>query len=163
MVGGGMAFEIGHDDLVGDVSGCGRKVIPRPEALPPVALAHVLEFLLDSARGTPLGSLDELADRDMRRNVDEQVDVVSRQSSTDDGHPHLSADLVDDVTHPDPNIADEHLVPILGCPDEMMAVMKERVTAVTVRHSWFPLGSETSRPAGGLTSQRIPAIDRVQG
>lgn len=87
--------------------------------------------------------------------------MIAGQGATNDGYSHFSADLPDDVTDPDPDIADEHLVLVLRSPDEMVAMMQERVTAVAVRHSWYPQGSETSRPSGVLTSLRIPAIGRA--
>ena len=68
-----MAFQIGGDHVIGDVAGCGREVAPRPESLPPVPFADVLEFLLDASRRTAFGLLDELADRNVRRDLDEEV------------------------------------------------------------------------------------------
>ena len=44
-----MPVEVGHDNVFGDVAGCGREVSPAPEALPPVAFADVFELLLDLA------------------------------------------------------------------------------------------------------------------
>lgn len=62
-----MAFQIGGDDVIGDVAGCSREVTPRPEPLPPIPLPDVLEFLLDASGRTAFSLLDELADRDVRR------------------------------------------------------------------------------------------------
>ncbi len=45
-----MAVEIAHDDVIGDVAGCGGEVAPAPEPLAPVAFADVFELLLDFAR-----------------------------------------------------------------------------------------------------------------
>lgn len=45
----GMAVEISHDDVIGDVAGGGREVAPAPEPLAPVALTDMLELLLDLA------------------------------------------------------------------------------------------------------------------
>jgi hypothetical protein len=58
----GMAVEITIDDVIGDVAGRGREVASLPEALPPIALADVLEFLLDLARRTPLCAAHEITD-----------------------------------------------------------------------------------------------------
>lgn len=131
----GMAVQVAHDDIIGDVAGCGREVAALPEALSPVAFADVLELLLDLARRAALGSAHEIADRDMRRDFDEHVDMIARQSAVDDGHSHFVADLPNDLADPEPDIADQHLVPVLRCPDEMVAMMECRVTAAAIRHS----------------------------
>ena len=130
-----MSVEVTHDDVFGDVAGGCREVAPAPEALAPIAFADVLELLLDLARGTPLGPTDEVADRDMRRYLDEHMDVIARQSAVDDGYAHLLADLPDDLAHPQTHITDEHLVPVLRRPDEVVAMMKSRVTTLAVAHS----------------------------
>ena len=43
----GMRIEISHDEVIGGVARGGRKVAALPEALPLIALADVLELLLD--------------------------------------------------------------------------------------------------------------------
>jgi hypothetical protein len=53
-------------------------------------------------------------------------------------------------------------VPVLPCPDEMVAMMKSCVTTLAVGHSLQPRKSETSRLAGGLTFPRLQAIERVE-
>lgn len=159
----GMFVQIVHDDVVGDVTGSGREVTSRPEPLAPVAFADVLELLLDFPRRTSFGPVDEVADRDMRRYLDEQVDMVARQGAVDDGHAQLRANLPDDVPHSDPHLALQCLVAVLGSPDDMVTMMENRVTAGRISHSLYPRESETSRPPGGLTFPRIQAIARVEG
>ena len=63
------------------------------------------------------------------------MDVIARQGAVDDGHAHFVADLLDDLAHPEADITDEHLVPILRSPDDMVAMMKSRVTTLAVAHS----------------------------
>ena len=130
-----MSVEIAHDDVIGDVARSGREVAPAPEALTPVAFADVLELLLDLARRAALGAAHEVADRDMRRYFHEHMDVIARQRPIDDRHAHLGADLPDDLAHSDPDLAMQHLVAVLGCPDDMVAMMKSRVTTLAVAHS----------------------------
>jgi hypothetical protein len=74
-----MSVEISHDDVIGDVAGCGREVAALPEALAPVALSDVFELLLDLARRAPLGTTYEVTDRDVRRDFNEHVHVIARQ------------------------------------------------------------------------------------
>ena len=45
----GMAVQVSHDDVIGDVAGRCREVAAVPEALTPISLANVLELLLDLA------------------------------------------------------------------------------------------------------------------
>ena len=122
--GRGMFVQIVQDDIVGDVAAGGREVAPRPEPLAPVALADMLELLLDLARRAPLGFTHELADPDVGQNFDEHVDMIPRQHPADDGHAHLGANLPDDVAHPRADLPVQHLVAILGRPGDMIAMVK---------------------------------------
>ena len=63
----------------------------------------------------------------MRRDFDEHVDVIARQRAGDDRHAHFSADLLDNLANSGPDLAVEHLEPVLGRPDDMGAMMKCRV------------------------------------
>lgn len=45
-----MFVQVTQDSVIGDVAGCNREVAALPEALAPVALADMLELLLDFAR-----------------------------------------------------------------------------------------------------------------
>ena len=106
----------------------------------------MLEFLLDASRRTAFGLLDELADRYVRRYLDEQVHVILRQGAADNVYAHLSADLPHDVPHPQAHVADQNLVTVLRSPDDVEPVMKQGVRAAAVRHIGYPRRSETSRP-----------------
>ena len=73
-----MSVKITHDNVIGDVAGGGREVAPAPEALAPVALADMLELLLDLAGRASFCPANEIADRDMRLYLDEHMDVIAR-------------------------------------------------------------------------------------
>ena len=45
-----MFVEVTQDSVIGNVAGCVREVAALPEALAPVALANMLELLLDFTR-----------------------------------------------------------------------------------------------------------------
>src|SRR5579871_3807542 len=130
-----MSVEIPHDDVFGDVACGGREVAPAPEPLAPVAFADMLELLLDLARRAALGAAHKVTDRDMRRDFHEHMDVIARQGTVDDRHAHLGAHLSNDLAYPETDIADEHFVPVLGCPNDMVTMMKSRVTTLAVAHS----------------------------
>src|SRR3546814_539274 len=89
----------------------------------------MLELLLDLARGPALCPSDEVADGDVRRDFDEHMDVVARQHAIDDRHPQLVANLLDDLAHPEPHLAMQHLEPIFRCPDDMIAMRSEEHTS----------------------------------
>ena len=134
----GMPVEISHDDIIGYVAGSGREVSPLPEALSPVPFADMLEFLLDLARRSAFCATDEVADGDMRRDLDEHMDVVARQRAIDDRHAHLGTDLPDDLSDPQAHFAPQHLEPIFRRPDEMIAMMEGGVTTGRIPHIQYP-------------------------
>ena len=88
----------------------------------------------------------------MRRDFDEQVDVIARQRAVDDRHAHFSADLLDNLADSEPDLAVEHLEPVLGRPDDMVAMMKCRVAtggiadSVSVAEASIRLKSEGFLP-----------------
>ena len=88
----------------------------------------------------------------MRRDFDEQVDVIARQRAVDDRHAHFSADLLDNLADSGPDLAVEHLEPVLGRPDDMVAMMKCRVAtggiadSVSVAEASIRLKSEGFLP-----------------
>jgi len=92
----------------------------------------MLELLLDFARRATLGSSHEVTDRDVRRDFNEQMDVIARQHTVDDLHAQLVTHLPDDLAHSEPDRAVQHLVTVFGCPDDMIAMMKCRVTPLAV-------------------------------
>ena len=63
------------------------------------------------------------------------MDMIARQHTLDDLHAHFTTDLPDDVPHPLPQFPLEHLVAILGDPDDVIAVVKNRVTSSAVGHT----------------------------
>src|SRR3546814_2937301 len=66
------------------------------------------------------------------------MDVVARQHTIDDGHPQLVANLLDDLAHPQADLAMQHLEPIFRRPDDIVATVKSRVTTLAVAHSFYP-------------------------
>ena len=111
-------------DIISDVStGC-AEISPGPKSPPPIALADFRELHLDLVGRTPFGALHEIADGNVGRHRDEHVDVIARQHTLDDLHTHFTADLPDNVPHPLPQFPLQHLVAILGDPDDVIAVIK---------------------------------------
>ena len=69
----------------------------------------------------------------MGRYRDEHMDMIARQHTLDDLHAHFTTDLPDDVPHPLPQFPLQHLVAILGDPDDVIAVVKNRVTSSAMK------------------------------
>ena len=98
----------------------------------------MLELLLDFARRASLDAAHEVADRDLGRDFDEHVDMIGRQDPADDRDVHFSADLLDDVAHPQADLPVQDLEPVFGCPDNVVTMVKDRVTAGAACHSLYP-------------------------
>jgi hypothetical protein len=128
-----MFVEVTQDDVIGDVAGRGGEVTALPEALAPIALADVLELLLDFARRSPPGTAAEVADRDMRRDFHEHVDMIARQYAMNDRHAHFGTNLSNDLQDPQAHLAMQHFEPIFRRPDPMVAMMKCRVATAMGR------------------------------
>ncbi len=62
------------------------------------------------------------------------MDMVARQHTVDDRHAHLRTDLPDDLANPQAHLTVQHLEPIFRRPDEMITMMKCRVTTAAVAH-----------------------------
>ena len=135
---GGVELEVFDDDLIRDVARGGREVASCPEALPPEAFADVLELLLDFARRASFDASDEVADGDVGRDFDEHVDMVAGEDAADDGDVELGADLLDDLSHAQPDFTVEDLEPVFGRPHDVVAMVKKRVTPAAVGHSLYP-------------------------
>ena len=80
------------------------------------------------------------------RHRDKHVDVIARQHALDDLHAHFTADLPHNVPHRLPQFPLQHLVAILGDPDDVIAVIKNRMTAGAVGQG----SSQSPSKDGGL-------------
>src|SRR5437588_5016612 len=129
-----VALNILKYDVISDVPTGRAEISSRPESAAPIALADFWELHLDFVGRTPLGALHQIADGDVGRHRDEHVDVIARQHPLDDLNAHFTTDLPDDVPHPLPQFPLQYLVAILGDPHDMIAVVKNRVTAGAVGH-----------------------------
>ena len=71
----------------------------------------------------------------MWRDVYKHMDVIGRQYAPDHPHSHLLTNLADHVADPFADCPAQDLVAVFGNPDNMIAVMKNRVTSGPVDHS----------------------------
>ena len=123
-----MLVKILKYDIVRDVATRGGEVAPSPEMPPPVALAQVRELHLHPMRRPSLDAPHEVADRNMRRDFHEHMDMFSRQNAGYDLDAQFSAHLPDNRSYPLPQRAFQHLVAILRDPDDVIPMVKNRVT-----------------------------------
>ena len=73
----------------------------------------MLELLMDLARRPALYSAHEIADRDVQRDFDQDMNVIARQGSVEDRDARVSAYLPDDFAIPQTDIAERHSGPAL--------------------------------------------------
>ena len=64
----------------------------------------------------------------MRRDFHEHMDMFPRQNAGDDRYAEFRADLPDNRSYPLPQRAFQHLVAILRDPDDVIPMVKNRVT-----------------------------------
>ena len=62
------------------------------------------------------------------------MDMVARQHAPDDLDAVLSANLTANVTHPQLNVALQHLVAILGRPNEVVTMVENAMFARGILH-----------------------------
>ena len=112
----------------------GTEIAPCPEMPAPVSLSQFGKLNLDFARGAPLDPPHYVAHRAMGRDRDEHVDMIGGQHPLDDRDPNFLAHLTGNLADPLANRAREHLFTVLGDPNEVIAVMINRVFAFVILH-----------------------------
>ena len=127
-----MPLDIVLDHLVSDVASRASEVTARPHPLAPIVPLDGLELTLHLVAGVPFDTLHELADGDLWRNGDEDVDMICCNNSTDDLHVHLRADLARQVAEAMRNLASKHSLAILRRPDQVQMNSKDTVAAMSV-------------------------------
>src|SRR6202163_4514009 len=125
--------------------------LPEPEMPPPVALAQVRELHLHPMRRPSLDAPHEVADGNMRRDFHEHMDMFSRQNAGYDLDAQFSAHQPDNRSYPLPQRAFQHLVAILRDPDDVIPMVKNRVTPACVAH-------RLTDPIGVVAEERLPAL-----
>jgi len=95
-----------------------EKIPAAPKVAAPIALFKIWEFSLHFVGRAALHQTHQVTDGQLWRDRHEHVDMVARQHSSDDLDAVLSTDLAADVTNPQLNVALQHLVAILGRPND---------------------------------------------
>ncbi len=148
-----MLPQILENDVIRYITACRAKVASGPKPASPIPFAEFGKFLLNFARGTALHPLHELTDGNMRRDFDKHMDVIAGENTVDDFHAELRANLPDDCTDSLAYFPTQNFVTVLGNPNDMVAMMKNRMTSGRVTHSLSP-ENEGLAPAGTLIFRR---------
>ena len=143
-----MLLQVLKYDVFGDGAVGGREVPASPKPPAPVAFLELREFALHLVGGPPLHQPHEVTYSQLGRDRHEHVDVIGRQHAADDVDTLLAAHLATDIADPKSNIACQHLVAILGRPDEVIAVIENAVAAGGILHDRI-LGKMNLRPGSG--------------
>jgi len=120
------------DDLVSDMAAAAAKVAPRPDMAAPKALPHMRKFGQQPIGAFALHPLDQATDRNVRWDRDHHMDMVRRDVPLEDIDAGLLALFTDDGTDPFCDLTAQHLVAILGDPDDMEVDGKRRMGAMAI-------------------------------
>lgn len=113
---------------------CGAEITPSPEMTAPVSLLQFGKLHLDFARSASLHTPHDITHRMVGWDRNEHVDMVRGQHPLDDGDPNFLAYLSGNLANSLPDRACQHLLTVLGDPDEVVAVMIYRVFSLVILH-----------------------------
>ena len=128
----GLLCNIGFDDLVGDVADTAATVAPRSYMASPKALPHMRKFGQQTIGAFAFHPLDQATDRDVGWDRDHHMDLIGRDMPLEDIDAGLLALFTDDGTNPFCDLPAQHLMAILGDPDDMEVDGKRRMGAMAI-------------------------------
>ena len=120
------------DDLVSDIAAAAAEVAPCPHMAAPKALPHMGKFGQQTIGAFAFHPLDQATDRDVRGDRDHHMDMVWRDVPLEDIDAGLLTLFTDDGTNPFCDLTAQHLVAILGDPDNMEVDGKRRMGAMAI-------------------------------
>ena len=120
------------DDLVSDIAAAAAEVAPRPDMAAPKALPHLWKFGEQTIGAFAFHPLDQTTDRHVRGDRDHHMDMVWRDVPLEDIDAGLLTLFTDDGTNPFCDLTAQHLVAILGDPDNMEVDGKRRMGAMAI-------------------------------
>ena len=107
------------DHLVRDVAAGDGEIASCPEVASPEGLADGGEEGEELVGAFPFEALHEVGNGEVRRVGGEEVDMIDRHFPRDDLDVLLLADLTDEIPDFFPHLPVEHLLTVLGDPDEV--------------------------------------------
>ena len=128
----GLLRNVRLDDLVGDVATAAAEIPSSPDMAAPKPLPQVRKFGEETIGAFPFHPLDQATDGDVWRDRHHDMDMVRRDMALENVYPGLLAFLADDGADPFGNLTAQHLMAILGDPDDMEVDGKCRMGAMTI-------------------------------
>jgi hypothetical protein len=104
-----LVFDVGRNDLIGDISAAATEVAARPDVPAPELFAQVGKLAEQLVRGLPLEALHQAAEGDLRGDRDEEVDGVLGDMAFEEADIVVPTDLPQQVSDPQCHFAAQHL------------------------------------------------------
>jgi len=114
-----LRLDVLDNHLVGDITRTRRKIPSPPEMTTPKLTGNRFELVHHAPAALSLDFLDQVADRHVRRNRNEQMDMILRDVSPDDLNIHLVANVPDQLPDPTRQLSRHHWLAVLRDPNEM--------------------------------------------
>ena len=119
-------------NFIRDIACAPGSVPDCPEMPPPIPLAQLRVLLLQQSRRAPLHPLDQIRHRLRRPVLDMHVDMVFAHNAFEYPHIFGVADLQEQVSTPNFDIAYKHGVAILRHPNDVCLKASDAMSAMAV-------------------------------
>ena len=127
-----LLLDVLHYYFICHIAAAATKVPSRPDVSAPELLSKVWEFLQQFVGRLPFQPLQQSADRHLRRDAHEQMDMIARDVPFHYGHFVACTYLTDQVSHSEADFTRESRATIFRCPDDMQVNLKNSVSATPV-------------------------------
>ena len=101
----------------------------------PVALLQFWVVVLHVVGRTTLHTSHHITDSKWGRDRHHQMDVITRDNPFDNLDAQFFVNLPDNIAYSHPKLAFEHLIAILGNPDDVIVIIENGVRAGIVGHT----------------------------
>ena len=148
-----------RNHLIGHVPATATKVAPRPQMPPPELLLQMGELAQQLVGRLPFQPLDQPTDRHLRGNRHEQMQMSFGHVAFHDRYFMLSADLANQIAHPQGHFARQRWPAIFRGPDQMQVDFKDGVgTAPLLFHAAKSIWVPTRAKALALQASSFPKM-----
>ena len=120
------------DHFIRYVPAAATKISSRPDVSAPELFPQVRKLLQQLEGCLPFQPLHESGDCYLRRNADEQMYVVTRDVTFDNGDFVSATYLANQLSHSQSDFARQDRAAVFGCPDDVQMNFKDRMRAVSV-------------------------------
>jgi len=127
-----LLFNVLRDYCVRHVAATDAEVPARPHVTTPEFLPQVCKLVHQLERILPFQHLEQTADCHLRRNRDEQMDMIFRDVPFHDRDFVVAADFADQLSDPQPDFTCQHWLAVLRDPDDVQVNLERGVRAAPV-------------------------------